>query len=152
MQVQRNHFKRGPVKFLSSVFLTCAVVVMGARPGVGLNLGRVLTAVDPTVSSPQNSAQDGIEASNLSGIWQVSFNGKRGGRQATMQLKEDGTKLSGSFQGERGSAPLKGTLNGNQVSFTVKMPRRTLSFSGSVEGDKMSGTTEQGGSWSASRQ
>ena len=69
-----------------------------------------------------------------------------------MQIKQDTGKLSGTFQGERGSASLKGKLEGNQVSFTVKLPRRQVSFTGTIDGGKMSGTTEQGASWTATRQ
>jgi hypothetical protein len=69
-----------------------------------------------------------------------------------MQIKQDGKKLSGSFQGKRGSAPLKGRLSGNQVSFNVKTRKHEASFTGTVNGDKMSGTTEQGASWTATRQ
>jgi hypothetical protein len=69
-----------------------------------------------------------------------------------MQIKQDGSKLSGTFESERGSAPLKGSLQGNQVSFSVKLPKRQGSFTGKVDGDKMSGTTEQGTSWTATRQ
>jgi hypothetical protein len=68
-----------------------------------------------------------------------------------MQLKQNGTKLSGKFQGERGSTSLTGSLQGNQVSFSVKMRKRQATFTGTVDGDKMTGTTEQGASWTATR-
>jgi hypothetical protein len=68
-----------------------------------------------------------------------------------MEIKQDGTKLSGKFQGERGSAAVTGSLDGNQVSLKVRLPRRQVSFSGIVNGDKMNGTTEQGDSWTATR-
>ncbi|UWZ82827.1 hypothetical protein [Occallatibacter riparius] len=69
-----------------------------------------------------------------------------------MQLRQDDNKLSGSFEGGRGGAPLTGSLSGNHVSFTVKMPRRKVEFTGTVEGDKMTGSTKEGGSWTATRQ
>jgi hypothetical protein len=100
----------------------------------------------------QDAAQDNSTAPSISGNWQISFAGKKGNRQVTMEIKQDGSKLSGAFQGERGSAPLTGSLSGNQISLTVKMPRRQISFTGTVDGGKMSGTMEQGGSWSATRQ
>jgi hypothetical protein len=90
---------------------------------------------------------------NISGNWQISWTAAKGGqREATMQLTQNGRKLSGSFQTERGSASLKGDSDGSQISFTIKMRRRQVSFSGAVNGDKMSGTTEQGASWTATRQ
>lgn len=140
------------MKSLSPLFLTCAMALTAIHPGVSSGAGPA--AIEPTsaVSTSQAASQDNGATSNLSGTWQVSFTGKRGNRQATMQLKENGSKLSGSFEGERGSAPVNGSLNGSQISFTVKMPRREVSFTGNVDGNKMSGSTEQGGTWTATHQ
>lgn len=92
-------------------------------------------------------------APSLTGNWQISWTAANGAqRQGTLQIKQDGKKLSGSFQGERGSVSLKGSSDGNQISFTVKRRKREVSFTGTVNGDKMSGTTEQGTSWTATRQ
>lgn len=44
---------------------------------------------------------------------------------------------------------LKGSISGNQVSFDVKTRKHKASFTGTVNGDKMTGTTEQGASWTA---
>jgi hypothetical protein len=69
-----------------------------------------------------------------------------------MQIQQNGNKLSGKFNGQRGSVPLTGNLEGNQVSLRVKARRRQASFTGTIEGDKMTGTTEQGKSWTATDQ
>jgi hypothetical protein len=37
-----------------------------------------------------------------------------------MQIQQNGNKLSGKFNGQRGSVPLTGNLEGNQVSLRVK--------------------------------
>lgn len=125
------------------VAFTCPAFVSGARlAGDG----------NPAAGSRLQEPEQQSAAADLSGSWQVSLSGKRGSRKATMQLKQDGGKVSGEFQGERGSAPLSGTLNGSDISFTIKMPRREVSFTGTIHGNKMNGTTEQGGSWSATRQ
>lgn len=110
-------------------------------------------AEQPGVAVPLGSAQDSPTPATVSGSWQVSWAGRNGNqRQATIQLKQDGSKLGGKFQDERGSASLTGSLQGNQVSFSVKMRKRQASFTGIVDGDKMTGTTEQGVSWTAMRQ
>jgi hypothetical protein len=101
----------------------------------------------------QDNQQTSNAAPSISGSWQLSWTARKGGqRQVTMQVKQDGSKLSGSIEGERGSTPLKGSLQGNRVSFSLKMRKRQVSFSGTVNGDKMSGTTEEGASWTATRQ
>lgn len=136
------------MKFLRSIsFLVCTLVVAGG----------ITVATSSFPEAPGAPAQDASSGSStapsLSGNWQMSWTGPNGNqRQVAMQLKQDGKKLSGAFEGPRGSVPVKGTCDGSQVSFTVKLPRRQASFTGSVDGDKMSGTTEQGASWTATRQ
>lgn len=104
-------------------------------------------------ASTQAVAQDNTASPDVTGSWQISWTAKSGDqRQASMQITQKGSKLSGTFQGERGSVPVEGTLDGHQISLTVKLPRRQLSFTGTVNGDKMSGTTERGVAWSATRQ
>jgi hypothetical protein len=44
------------------------------------------------------------------------------------------------------------SVQGNQVSMTVEAHGRETSFSGTVDGSKMSGTTGKGSSWSATHQ
>jgi hypothetical protein len=72
--------------------------------------------------------------------------------QATLQLTQNGSKLTGSIQAERGTVSVSGTVKGDQVSFTAKMPKRALTFSGTIADNKMSGTTAQGSPWTATRQ
>jgi hypothetical protein len=75
--------------------------------------------------------------------------GRDGSQQATIQIQQDGSKLSGTFQGPRGSSRLTGSVSGNNVSFSVQMQGRraiTLAFTGTFDGDKMSGILQpQGG-------
>jgi hypothetical protein len=72
--------------------------------------------------------------------------------QGTMQLTQNGSKLTGSIQAERGTVPVSGTVNGEHISFKAKMPKRAVTFSGTIAGNKMSGTTGQGSPWTAIRQ
>jgi hypothetical protein len=136
------------VKLLRSVsFFVCSLMVAGG----------IVVATSLFAEASGAPAQDASSASatvpNLSGNWQLSWTAANGEqRQATMQIKQDGKKLSGTFEAPRGSVSLKGTCNGNQISFTVKLPRRQASFTGTVDGDKMTGTTEQGAPWTATRQ
>jgi hypothetical protein len=131
----------------------CALVVAaGGVTGVSkASAEGVGTAISNAFA--QDAAPDNTAAPNVSGTWQISWTARNGNqRQATMRIKQDGSKLSGKFEGERGSAGLKGSLEGNQITLNVKLPRREASFTGTVDGDKMNGTTEQGVPWSAARQ
>lgn len=140
------------MKFLWTVpFLACSLLTAGGIVVVAGTFGEAPVALAASAPLQDNAANS--SAASLSGNWQMSWTGANGAqRQGTMEIKQDGAKLNGKFQGERGSAAVTGSLDGSQVSFRVKLPRRTVSFTGTINGDRMSGTTEQGASWTATRQ
>lgn len=137
------------MKLFSSVMMY-ALLAMAAEGGAWI------ANAEPSMALASAVAQDAAEdsgAATVSGAWQISFADMNGNpRQATLQIEQDGSRLSGTFQGECGSAPLSGSLQGNQMSLTAKARGREISFTGTVDGNKMSGTTGQGKDWTAARQ
>jgi hypothetical protein len=97
----------------------------------------------------QDAAQGETQPANVAGKWQMSWQGRNGAKQATLQLQQDGSKLTGTMDGDRGSVPVTGTVNGNNVSFSTQSQGQrgfTLVYTGTVDGDKMTGTSQpQGG-------
>jgi hypothetical protein len=96
-------------------------------------------------------AQD--KAANVSGTWAVSVTGDAGNAEQTIVLKQEGSKISGTFKGPRQSGPLEGTVDGNNISFHVAT-RVPLDYKGTIDGDTMKGTlTGRGktGDWTAKR-
>lgn len=96
----------------------------------------------------QNSQSNNSQPADISGAWQISWESRGGPQQATMQVQQDGSKLSGTFEDESGSSQLTGSIAGNKVSLSVQIPGRpmTVTLTGTVDGDKMSGTFQpQGG-------
>ena len=96
----------------------------------------------------QDSQSNNSQPANIGGAWQISWQARNGSQQATMQIQQDGSKLSGTFQDASGSSSVTGSVAGNNVSFSVQIPGRpmTLAFTGTIDGDKMSGTFQpQGG-------
>ena len=59
-------------------------------------------------------------------------------------LRRDGSKLDGTFAMKGRPGPLSGSVEGNHVSFTVEGKKGTVSFQGTVDGNKMSGTQDKG--------
>jgi hypothetical protein len=88
------------------------------------------------------------------GTWKLTMQTPIGERKTTLALQTSGAGLKGKMTGEEGNATdiYDGTLNGNNASWkaniTSPMPL-TLAFTGTVDGDKMSGTVSAGaiGSW-----
>jgi hypothetical protein len=101
------------------------------------------------------SAQD----AKVAGPWDLSAPGRDGNVMTqTLVLQQDGTKLTGSMKGQRGEAPVTGTINGNDINFSVTRStpngEMKLEYKGTVSGDAMKGTLAVMGNsvdWTAKR-
>ena len=96
----------------------------------------------------QDFQSNNSQPANIGGDWQISWQARNGSQQASMQIQQDGSKLSGTFQDASGSSSVTGSMAGNNVSFSVQIQGRpmSLAFTGTIDGDKMSGTFQpQGG-------
>jgi hypothetical protein len=146
--------RRSQRKVFSSFVLTaCTLIAAGA-----LIIGTSKLVAEPgempaTGMSAPASGQDTSAAIDLTGTWLFSWTAKNEEqRQLAMKLTQNGSQLSGSVDwGRQSPAQVKGALNGNQVSLNMKF-RRKVSLTGTVNGDKMSGTGSKGVPWSATRQ
>jgi hypothetical protein len=94
----------------------------------------------------------------VSGEWDVVYNTPGGSRPLKLVLSVDGEKLTGTAKRPSGDVPVEGTVKGNDISFFYTINyggnELTLTFSGTVTGDEMSGTVIIGSteeSWSARR-
>lgn len=103
-------------------------------------------------------AQDTATA-NVGGNWTVVTQGQRGSGTHKMSIRQDGSKISGSLESDRGDESLQGSVEGNDIHFSVSIntPRgaMTLEYDGKVRGDSMKGTMRSpfgSGSWSAKRE
>ena len=97
-------------------------------------------------------AQD--KAQTVAGTWRLSLETPHGPMGGSLLLKQDGSKLSGTCEVEHmGSLPMTGSMENAKVSLSIEMPGgETFKLLGSVEGGKMSGTTDPaGGTWTADR-
>ena len=74
----------------------------------------------------------------------MSWQARLGTEQATIELEQHGSALSGTFHDPRHSCPLSGTIEGNNISFDVPFKGRapTPSPLRVLDGDKISGTSQ----------
>lgn len=89
-------------------------------------------------------------AVNLTGKWELTVNTDQGPQERTaeLQMAEDGT-LTGTITTSRGTSSLSsGWVSGTKFNFTILVTAGTRSFevtyAGSVEGNKMTGTARVG--------
>jgi hypothetical protein len=115
----------------------------------------LLFALAPLIRS-QDAAKEPV---NVAGKWTVSIQGQRGSRTQNMVIQQDGTKISGTIQGDHGTQELQGAIEENNIYFTVSMNTSrgamTLEYRGTIQGDSMKGTLQGPigpGSWSARRE
>ncbi len=109
------------------------------------------------VALPGRSVAQGID---VSGEWAITVNTDGGPIPATLVLKQDGEKVTGSIKSEQGELPLEGTMKEKTLSFAFVYPapdgsNLTITMSGTVEGEEIKGTADfggmGGGDWSAKK-
>jgi hypothetical protein len=84
----------------------------------------------------------------VDGKYNITIQSPMGAQKATLELKAEGTTLTGTQAGAQGSMAIaNGKVDGNKVSWSIAitspMPM-TLEFSGAVEGDAISGSVKAG--------
>lgn len=90
---------------------------------------------------------------SLSGSWQLSCPGRKGRvHHIALQIEQSGSKLSGSFSGGRRSGKLSGSVQGGRVSLQLGAEGKSISLTGTTDGNSMTVQGPKGGSCSGSRQ
>ena len=96
-------------------------------------------------------------ATDLTGTWRMTLEMEVGRATPMLELKQNESKLSGTYTGRYGSSPVSGEVDGRSLTFSVAMETTTLLFRGEVKEDgTLAGTADFGeiGSvtWTAARE
>ena len=86
-------------------------------------------------------------AADLTGTWNAKVQlGDQSG-SPTFVLKQDGEKLTGTYSGALGDAPIKGTVKGNEVTIDFEASGVQIHYAGKVDSDgrTIKGTVDYGG-------
>src|SRR5579864_2848859 len=88
-----------------------------------------------------------VFAADLTGTWTTVVTLDAGGGTPTLELKQDGEKLTGKYNGQLGTADITGTVKGNDVVFTFGAGGANVTYKGKVDstGKKIEGTCDYGG-------
>lgn len=91
-------------------------------------------------------------AEDVSGTWEMTSQGRQGERTSEISIEQDGENIKVTMPGFRGGDPMvaEGTIKGNAIkwSITRESPQGdefTIVYTGTVEGDSMSGTADFAG-------
>jgi len=94
------------------------------------------------------------------GEWAMTVNTDNGPISATLVLKVDGEKASGTVKGEQGDLPFEGTFKEKTLTISFLYPTPdgnslTVTMTGTIDGDSISGTFDAGGmmsgTWTAKK-
>jgi hypothetical protein len=96
---------------------------------------------------------------DIAGQWQFTVELSMGTGKPIVTFKQDGAKLTGTYEGRYGASRLEGTVKENEVEFTVTQmiqgEQISGTFSGVVEAGAMRGDVEYEGAgegtWTAVR-
>jgi opacity protein-like surface antigen len=87
-------------------------------------------------------------AADVNGTWNatVDLGGGQGGTPSFV-LKQDGDKLTGTYSGALGEAPLHGTIKGSDVAFDFDVQGAAVHYAGKLDADgkTIKGTCDYGG-------
>jgi opacity protein-like surface antigen len=85
---------------------------------------------------------------NVAGEWDMSVETQAGTGNPHFSLKQDGTKISGTYKGMLGESPVTGTVKGNDISLSFQVNAQgmdlAVSYTGTVDGASMKGTVKLG--------
>lgn len=86
-------------------------------------------------------------ASSVTGTWNAKVDLGGQGGSPTFVLKQDGEKLTGTYSGALGDAPLTGTIKDGKIAFDFNIQDNKIHYEGTVsaDGSKMEGTCDYGG-------
>jgi len=103
-------------------------------------------AAAPPAAAPAPPADKaGVD---VTGTWNFEVTTEFGTGSSTMTFKQDGGKITGKYSGQYGEAELTGSIKGNEIAFSYELVRESMtavvSYSGTVEKDRMKGTLSIG--------
>ncbi|HKV06037.1 MAG TPA: hypothetical protein VJO53_13155 [Candidatus Acidoferrales bacterium] len=88
-----------------------------------------------------------VYAADLSGTWIATVQTDAGNGTPTFVLKQDGEKLTGTYHGQFGDAPVTGTVKDSDVTIEFDVSGTKATYVGKVDsaGTKIEGTCDYGG-------
>jgi len=102
----------------------------------------VAMAVAPVVA--QDAAKP--KAVDITGAWEMTVETPQGTMVITANFKQDGEVLTGTHVSEMGEAPLKGTVKGADVEYTLTLDmggqQMSIVHKAKVDGDTMKGSAD----------
>jgi len=86
-----------------------------------------------------------LQKPKITGTWNMSVETSAGSGTPTFVLKqENDTLITGTYSGQLGEAPVKGSIKGNDVRIEFNISGNLIEYTGTVDGDNMKGRVKLG--------
>src|SRR5215831_5362805 len=140
----------------TGISITAYMMMPGDVKVVADRVHEILSAKRPA----WNPEPPKTPAADLTGRWDVHIEYAAGGSNHVLHLKQEGNQLVGTHQGDFTARDCSGTISGADVRVAsnigeVHGAALSFSFTGKLDGDKMSGTLDMGeylaAKWTATR-
>ena len=100
--------------------------------------------VEPPARGTEDGAQGG-ESSEVAGTWTLTVDSPQGAVSASMILQQAGSVVTGTVSSYMGEMKIEnGTFSGGKLAFRVTVNTMSISFSGTVQGARITGTIDAG--------
>jgi hypothetical protein len=87
-------------------------------------------------------------SADVTGDWEITIQSPRGERTSDIHFEQDGEKLAVTMQMMGQEVTAEGTVKGNKIEWSVTRSTQrgdmTIAYSGTVDGDTMSGEAQMG--------
>ncbi len=88
-------------------------------------------------------------AADITGTWKAAVETDAGSGSPKFTFKQAGDKLTGTYSGQLGDAPLNGSIKGDDIEFSFQAAPQgdtvTVKYKGKVTGNQMKGSVDLGG-------
>jgi hypothetical protein len=85
---------------------------------------------------------------NVTGTWNMAVESPIGSGNPVFVLTQSGAEVTGTYKGQLGEAPVKGTLKGNAIELKYNVSAQgmdlVVTYAGTVEGETMKGKVSYG--------
>ena len=102
------------LSLVAACTLTAAVGLQAQQPSAP-------TPNNPPQSKPEQKPDDKKTPLAIAGKWAMTLEMAMGNGTPALELKQDGEKITGTYTGRYGAAPLVGTLKDHAVAFKVNI-------------------------------
>jgi hypothetical protein len=92
-----------------------------------------------------DTGEKNIPQEKITGTWNFTVETSAGsGSPIFVFNQETETSFTGTYKGQLGEAPVKGTINGKEVKFSFTVNDNLIEYTGTRDGNSMKGTVKLG--------